>query len=103
MKENQIESCQKCMAVNMYVGQKNSFTCWFNQKRPNGVCQSYRVFTESGKSGKVREFENWSGNIKENQKIPWMLGKTQGILLVHVIKKKMTLFGNSYLSLKCTY
>ena len=103
MKENQIESCQKCMAVNMYVGQKNSFTCWFNQKRPNGVCQSYRVFTESGKSGKVREFENWSGNIKENQKIPWMSGKTQGILSVHVIKKKMTLFGNSYLSLKCTY
>ena len=39
MKENQIESCQKCMVVKMYVGQKNSFTCRFNQKRPNGVCQ----------------------------------------------------------------
>ena len=62
-----------------------------------------RVSTESEKSGKVREFENWSGNIRENQKIPWISGKSQGTLLVHVIKKKMTLFGNGYLSSKCTY
>ena len=66
-------------------------------------CKITRVSTESGKSGKFREFENWSGNIRENQKISWMSGKSQGILLVHVIKKKMTLFGNSYLSSKCTY
>ena len=52
---------------------------------------------------KVREFENWSGNIRENQKIPLMSGKSQGILLVHVLQKKMTLFGISYLSSKCTY
>ena len=44
-----------------------------------------------------------SGNIRENQKIPWMSGKSQEILLFHVIKKKMTLFGNSYLPSKCTY
>ena len=62
-----------------------------------------RVSTESGKSGKVKEFENWSGYNRENQKIPWMSGKSQGILIVHVIKKKMALFGNSYLSSKCTY
>ena len=49
---------------------------------------SVRVSTESGKSGKVREFEIWSGNITENQKISWMSGKSQGILLVHVIKRK---------------
>ena len=34
-----------------------------------------------------------SGNLKISQ----------GILLVHVIKKKMTLFGNSYMASKCTY
>ena len=49
---------------------------------------SVRVSAESGKSGKVREFEIWSGNITENQKVSWMSGKSQGILLVHVIKRK---------------
>ena len=51
----------------------------------------------------MREFENWSGNIRENQKIPWMSGKSEGILLVPLISKKITLFGNSYLASKCTY
>ena len=44
MKENQFESCQKCLLVKFYEWHKKSFPCWFNQKRPGMVCQE-DVFT----------------------------------------------------------
>ena len=38
-----------------------------------------RVTTLSGKPGKVREFQNGQGKVRQNAKNPFRSGKSQGI------------------------